>query len=70
MRAVGTFSQDPVRALLDPGFREVGLEGSEITINQYLDATAERESAGTKLNQFFDHAYLTIYLNFLLESYF
>ena len=45
---------DDQLALLDPGFREVGLEGSEITINQYLDATAERESAGTKLNQFFD----------------
>ena len=45
---------DDQLALLDPGFREVGLEGSGITINQYLDATAERESAGTKLNQFFD----------------
>ena len=45
---------DDQLALLDPGFREVGLEGTEITINQYLDATAERESAGTKLNQFFD----------------
>ena len=42
-------------ALLDPGFREVGLEGAEITIKQYLDATAERESAGTKLNEFFDN---------------
>ena len=45
---------DDQLALLDPGFREVGLEGSEITIKQYLDATAEREGAGTKLNQFFD----------------
>ena len=42
-------------ALLDPGFREVGLEGAEITIKQYLDATAERESAGTILNEFFDN---------------
>jgi aspartyl-tRNA(Asn)/glutamyl-tRNA(Gln) amidotransferase subunit A len=52
-RLQGSMTDDQL-ALLDPGFREVGLEGSEITINQYLDATAERESAGTKLNQFFD----------------
>jgi aspartyl-tRNA(Asn)/glutamyl-tRNA(Gln) amidotransferase subunit A len=42
-------------SLLDPGFRDVGLEGAEITIKQYLDATSERESSGTKLNQFFDN---------------
>ncbi|MBH68183.1 MAG: amidase [Rhodospirillaceae bacterium] len=40
--------------LLDPGFRDVGVEGAEITLNQYLDATSEREIAGTKLNQFFE----------------
>ena len=39
---------------LDPGFREVGLEGAEINLNQYLDAVSEREVAGTKLNNFFE----------------
>jgi aspartyl-tRNA(Asn)/glutamyl-tRNA(Gln) amidotransferase subunit A len=41
-------------AVLEPGFRQVGLEGAEITLNNYLDANAEREAAGTKLNQFLD----------------
>ena len=41
-------------AVLEPGFRQVGLEGAEITLNDYLDANAEREAAGTKLNQFLD----------------
>ena len=40
---------------LDPGFRDVGREGSEIHLNQYLDAVSERELAGTKLNTFFDN---------------
>jgi aspartyl-tRNA(Asn)/glutamyl-tRNA(Gln) amidotransferase subunit A len=41
-------------AVLEPGFRQIGLEGAEITLNEYLDANAEREAAGSKLNQFFD----------------
>ena len=40
--------------LLDPGFRQVGVEGADITLNQYLDANAERELSGTKLNTFFE----------------
>ena len=41
-------------AMLDPGFRQVGIEGAEITINDYLDATAAREAAGNTLNRFLD----------------
>lgn len=41
-------------AMLDPGFRAVGIAGAEITLNAYLDANAAREAAGTKLNLFLD----------------
>ena len=41
-------------ALLDPGFREVGIAGADITLNEFLDANAAREVAGTKLNLFLD----------------
>ena len=47
-----TMSTDELE-LLDPGFREVGIEGADITLDQYLNANSEREIAGTKLNQFF-----------------
>lgn len=47
-----TMSTDELE-ILDPGFREVGIEGADITLDQYLNANSEREIAGTKLNQFF-----------------
>ncbi len=50
-RLQSTMSKEQI-AQLDPGFRQVGLEGSEITLNEYLDANAEREAAGTALNKF------------------
>jgi len=48
-----TFSAEEL-AMLDPGFREVGVAGNEITLDEYLDAVAAREAAGTKLNLFLD----------------
>ena len=41
-------------AMLDPGFREVGIAGADITLTEFLDANAAREAAGTKLNLFLD----------------
>ena len=48
-----TMTEDQL-ALLDPGFREVGVAGAEITLNEFLDANAAREAAGHKLNLFLD----------------
>jgi aspartyl-tRNA(Asn)/glutamyl-tRNA(Gln) amidotransferase subunit A len=48
-----TMTEDEL-AMLDPGFRAVGIAGGEITLTEFLDANAAREAAGAKLNVFLD----------------